>query len=442
MSKQTLTVSRVDGFRCPEGKSQAFLWDAKTPGLAVRVTAAGSRSYIFEARLHGQTIRSTIGSTDTWDLHRARTEASRLKVMVDQGIDPREERAAQVEASRLARQTAIREKAIVADAWDAYMRERKPYWSERHLADHVKLAQRGQQAKLRGSGLTQAGPIGALMDVRLSDLTSDSVKVWMQRQAEQRPTVAALAYRLLRAFIRWADESAQYSGLIPPKSYSARNVRDAVPRSKAKHGDVLQREQLRAWFEAVNELENRVAAIYLQGLLITGARREELAQLRWRDVDLRWKTIRLRDKVEGDEGRIIPLTPHFETLLLELLCKKRIQSTDNAVDFVEAHEMDSWVFSSTSSRSGRIQEPRSAHVKALNAAGLPHVSIHGLRRSFGTLAEWCNIPAGVIAQIQGHKPSAIAEKHYRRRSVDFLRKFHSEFESWLMVQAGISTINP
>ena len=28
---------------------------------------------------------------------------------------------------------------------------------------------------------------------------------------------------------------------------------------------------------------------------------------------------------------------------------------------------------------------------------------------------------GVVAQIQGHKPSALAEKHYRRRPLDLLR---------------------
>jgi integrase len=96
------------------------------------------------------------------------------------------------------------------------------------------------------------------------------------------------------------------------------------------------------------------------------------------------------------------------------------------------------VFPSSTAEDGRIAEPRAAHVKALEAAKLPHISIHGLRRSFGTLSEWVEVPVGVVAQIQGHKPSAIAEKHYRRRPLDLLRKWHDQIEHWILEQAGIS----
>jgi integrase len=71
------------------------------------------------------------------------------------------------------------------------------------------------------------------------------------------------------------------------------------------------------------------------------------------------------------------------------------------------------------------------HNKALTAAGLPALSIHGLRRSFGTLAEWVECPAACLAQIMGHKPSATAEKHYRVRPLDLLRMWHTKIEAWI-----------
>jgi integrase len=40
-----------------------------------------------------------------------------------------------------------------------------------------------------------------------------------------------------------------------------------------------------AWFKAVRELSNPVLSAYQQGLLLTGARREELATLTWENVD-------------------------------------------------------------------------------------------------------------------------------------------------------------
>jgi len=96
-----------------------------------------------------------------------------------------------------------------------------------------------------------------------------------------------------------------------------------------------------------------------------------------------------------------------------------------------------WVFSSITATNGHIEEPRQAHKRALVAAGLPDLSIHGLRRSFGSLAEWTETPAGVVAQIMGQKPSAIAEKHYRRRPLDLLRMWHIKIEAWILEQAAI-----
>ena len=50
------------------------------------------------------------------------------------------------------------------------------------------------------------------------------------------------------------------------------------------------------------------------------------------------------------------------------------------------------------------------------------------------------MPSGISAQIMGHKPSAIAEKHYRRRPLDLLRKWHDKIEAWILEQAGIELV--
>lgn len=101
-----------------------------------------------------------------------------------------------------------------------------------------------------------------------------------------------------------------------------------------------------------------------------------------------------------------------------------------------------WVFSSLSAKNGRLVEARIAHNLALSRAGLPHVSLHGLRRSFGTLSEWVEMPTGIVAQIQGHKPSAIAEKHYRRRPLDLLRVWHEKLEAWILAQGDVQFAPP
>lgn len=105
MSKVNFTAARVDAHHCPEGKSQAFLWDAVSPGLGLRATAGGAKSYIFQGKIHGQTIRLTIGDPRSWTIGKAQEEARRLQILIDADQDPREVKAEQ-RASYEARQAA------------------------------------------------------------------------------------------------------------------------------------------------------------------------------------------------------------------------------------------------------------------------------------------------------------------------------------------------
>jgi integrase len=145
-----------------------------------------------------------------------------------------------------------------------------------------------------------------------------------------------------------------------------------LPAKNAKSSDCLQREQLPLWFESVRELANPVQSAYLQSLLLTGARRRELGSLKWVDIDFQWNQLTIRDKVEGE--RTIPLTPYVSHLLAAL------------------PRRNEWVFSSPASKNGQMVEPSPAHKKALIRAGLPDLTLHGLRRSFGSLAEWTETP--------------------------------------------------
>jgi integrase len=84
------------------------------------------------------------------------------------------------------------------------------------------------------------------------------------------------------------------------------------------------------------------------------------------------------------------------------------------------------------SATGHLSDPASAHRVACATVSLEGLTLHGLRRSFASLTEWLEIPSGVVAQIQGHKPSATAEKHYKRRPLDLLRVHHERIEAWIL----------
>ncbi len=440
MAKVKFTAGRINGHNCPAGKSQAFLWDTGATGLGLRATAAGSLAYIYQGKLNGSTVRVTIGAPKDWSIDDARDEARRLQRLIDAGKDPREE-AAEQRAAREARKADARRKDVaLVDAWTAYIDVRRSKWSELHYRDHVTVASLGGEKKKRGKGLTEPGPLAVLMPLKLSDLSAERVGEWLEIEAARRPARARLAFNLLRVFATWCESKAEYRGLIDPQAVSTRISKDTLPKRGAK-SDALQREQLVGWFAAVRQLENPTMETYLIGVLLSGARREELAELRWDDVDFRWRSLRISDKVETQTGRTIPLTPYLASLLLEL---KRLNETPPNVRQLrtmtgrgETWQPSSWVFVSKLSDEGRLSSPNRALNRVCEAAGIPPVTLHGLRRSFSTLAEWTETPTGVVAQIMGHKPSATAERHYKVRPIDLLRAWHDKLEAWILKEAGI-----
>ena len=422
-----LTAGRVDAFTCPAGKSQAFLWDTEAPALALRVTPTGRKTYVFESRLNGATLRLSIGTAADWPLEKARGEAQRLKVLVDSGTDPRElerqQQAAQAaeRAAAVAKVKADKVAAVtVGEVWADYLEKRRPFWGDLHYRDHIDKAKAGGlPSGRRGGGkqLTKPGPLAALMPLALKDLDQATIERWAANEGKTRPSSARLAWRLLTVFLTWCAEQPEYANLLPDKNPAkTKKAREALGKAGTK-SDVLQREQLAAWFAAVQQIQNPVIAACLQMMLLTGARPGEVLALRWEDVNTQWKGISIRDKVEGT--REIPATPYMLHLLAAL------------------PRRNEWVFSSPTSASGCLTEPNNPHTRACKAAGLDGLTLHGLRRSFASLTEWLEVPAGVVAQIQGHKPSATAEKHYKVRPLELLRVHHERIEAWILEQAGI-----
>lgn len=425
-----LTTGAIERLTCrTDTKAQAFLRDSKAPGLRVRVSNTGAKSFVFEGKLNRQTIRRTIGDVKAWTIEQARTEARKLAVMLDQGIDPRElerQQRAALEAEMQRQQVEqARQGTTGMQVWATYCEARKPHWGERHHSDHIKLAQAGGKAINRGTkgrGVTLDGPLHALLSQPLAALNAQAVDAWATAQAAERPTSARLALRCLKAFLNWCAEQPEYAALLdgsdnPAKS---RKAREALGKAGVKQ-DALLREQLPAWFDAVRKLPNPTVSAYLQTIVLTGARPGEVLGIRWEDLNEKWHGLTIRDKVEGE--RIIPLTPYVHHLLATL------------------PRRNEFVFATNRMRNGQFEgtltPPSKPHDDACAVAGIDDLTLHGLRRSFKSLTEWLEIPAGVVAQIMGHKPSATAEKHYTVRPLDLLRLHHERIEAWMLEQAGV-----
>lgn len=413
-----LTTGLLDRATCPPGETEVLLKDAEKPGLRLRVTPAG-KHWNFEARIRGKLLKRSLGAWPAVDLASARGEAHRLRGMAERGIDPRDAEREQQAAQAAEKARAAVRAVTVGEVWAAYIEDRSPYWGALHRADHERLARAGGEASKRGTrgrGVTIAGPLHPLMGLRLQDLTAPVIEAWTAKEAKTRPTVARLCWRLVRAFLTWCAEHPQYAVAVPTQNPAkTRRAREALGRAGAKQ-DALLKEQLPAWFAVVRGIGNATVSAYLQTLLLTGARPGEVLAMRWADINTQWRGLTIRDKVEGE--RTIPLTPYVWHLLAALPRRSE------------------WVFSSTA-HDQPIAKPHHAHATACKVAGVDGLTFHGLRRSFKSLTEWLEIPAGVVAQIMGHKPSATAEKHYTVRPLDLLRLHHERIEAWILDQAAV-----
>ena len=417
---QDLTAGLIERLACTPGKLQTFMRDTKAPGLRVRVTAAGAKSFVFEAKLNRQTIRRTIGDVRAWSIETARNEANRLRVTLDGGTDPREVERQQQADKAMKAIAAAAHAVTVGEVWSAYLEARRPQWGERHYKDHETLSKAGgevTQRGTRGRGVTIAGPLHPLLHLPLRDLDAPKIEAWATLEAKTRPTPTRLAWRCLKAFLGWCAEQPEYAPVLPSVNPAkTKKTREALGRAGIKQ-DALMREQLAVWFGAIREIHNPVIAVYLQTLLLTGARPGEVLALRWDEINTKWRGLTIRDKVEG--ARVIPLTPYVSHMLHAL------------------PRRNEWVFSSMTAAAGVLTIPRKQHGEACAVAGIDCLTLHGLRRSFKSLTEWLEVPAGVVAQLMGHKPSATAEKHYTVRPLDLLRIHHEKIEAWILEQAGV-----
>ena len=428
-NKVKFTAGRVDGFICESGKPFSIFWDTDVKGFGVKANQGGSKVYIFQDKLARDVVRITIGSTKTQSLSEARIEANRLKLLFDKGLDPREMAREQQERLQVRKAELKGRELLVGEVWREYLNyqkdkmtrlhiERGKKWGARHLKDHENLSQPGGGKKKRGSGETKQGVLYPLMSERMADVTAELLSSWQKREAEVRGNNARQGFEMFRAFWRWCSTRPEYAKVIDLGAVENKELRDEVPSRKSKKFDVLQRGHLKAWFKAVTSLNSHVARVYLQALLLTGARREEMANLRWTDVDFQWGALWVKDKVDA-EGRKIPLTPYLRSLIDQL--PRRNQ----------------WVFSSPTAKDGRYKDPSVAHQRVLKLAEIPPVTIHGLKRSFLSLVEWTEMPKGICSQIVGHSESATAEKHYVTRPLDLLAIWHAKYEAWILKQAEI-----
>lgn len=310
-------------------RGQKFLRDDKLRGFALRVTAGGAKSFVYEGRVHGRVRRITIGHYPALNVAYARQEALRLKAAIAQGRDPAQERIA---GKKVVTFGDLEEVYI-----EQYARAHKRSWQrDAHMIE-------GYLAKWRRRPLTE--------------ITADDVFRLHQRLGVENGRYAAnRTVALLRTMFNLARDWG--------------HLKEANPAARVKfykeekRDRFLSPEELRRVNEALVDEPNPLWRAYFPLSLLLGTRRSELLAARWEDMDF------------GNRQWRIPTTKAGRPHLLPL--------PNAAVEILKSLPRTSEYVFPGAGASGHLNEPAKVWQRIRKRAGVTDVRIHDLRRTLGS----------------------------------------------------------
>lgn len=404
MQRERLTPERIRRFTLPAGKSQGFLWDTVAPRLAVRATA-GVKSFVFEAKLNGQTIRRTIGDAFAWNIDDARAEANRLQTMIDQGIDPREldrQRAADKAAAKAAQEAATRE----AD-------ERRRYTLGALVeayAEHLDRAGKARSAAgVRSLSKCHIGPEIACTPARNVTPHQVAALVRKVRETGKERTAGVLRSTLLAAFN--AAKRAPFDSVLPADLIAfaiEHNPADPIPAIPVQRGSrTLSADELREYMHHLNTGAPDLAAqALLLSLLAGGQRMTQQLRAKVSDFDPDTATLRLWDgkgKRTQPREHLLPLAPRAAALVAGLVDR--------------ANGMETPYLFSTHGRAPLRFETAGVRAGSISASmGGEPFTLRDIRRTCETMLAGMGISKDTRAQLLSHGISGVQAAHYDRHS--------------------------
>src|SRR5262245_27293355 len=137
-----LTERKIETLTVDRGRKDRLVFDEAQRGLAVRVTASGSRTYLCQYTLHGQKWRVPLGSCSAVSLAKAREAAAAVMGDVAKGRNPAAERKDAAAAERAKRARDRLTLRVLIDDWHRlHLAERRPsYAAEAVRALHYAFA--------------------------------------------------------------------------------------------------------------------------------------------------------------------------------------------------------------------------------------------------------------------------------------------------------------
>jgi integrase len=360
MARTKLTRRVVERLPAPDPSGKQRLhWD-ELSGFGVLCSGTTTvKTYVVQHRVNGLNRRVTVARCDVIDVDEARDRAQLVIAGMYQGVDPKRPPKPSAGTLRQTLDAYLKAKKSLRPA------SRKKYRCiERYLADWL--------------------------DRPLRDITREMVedrhaliKGRVEREKASRLASGAATANdtmlLLGILWRFAADRDETLSRNPVR------LRDQQYPVSPRTGSVPA-EKMGEWCRAVEPLPNHWRD-YVMLLLYTGMRRREAAALRWSEVDMALRVIRL-PATRTKAGR--PLDLPMSDQVFSILASRRADGIDSS----------GFVFPGRG-RSGHIEKVEETMAKLAEQTGMT-IRAHDLRRTFLTVADSVDVSALALKALVNH----------------------------------------
>ena len=347
--------------------------DAACPGLHLRVTAKGTRSFSVMLRSRGKLHRETLGKYPRMSLGEARKAALASVWAADEGLLDR--------GSPLTLQQLI----------DSYV--------ERHLKPNAR-SWKNIRAALLGSS-KHPSRLHHLLSRKVSEVAKrDIIAVIDSVQAEGKPQAAVNLLRYIKMLFNWAADR----DIVPANPFE----RIRPPARTRERDRILSDAEIAAVWNATFALMSPYGQMYRM-FFLTGQRRSEVATMLWREVVGDIWTIP-REKVKKDRSHAVPLSTTAQQTLATLPC----------------FGLDCFVFTTT---GGESASSNFAKVKREldRLSGTSDWKIHDIRRTVRSKLAELRVPEVVARKVLNHEQSKV-DRIYNRH--EYLAEKGEALQRW------------
>ena len=314
----------------PEPGKRLTIYDTEVPKLALRVTAAGTKTFFVVKRAGASMAWVKLGTFPDMTVEQARNEATKALGEFASGNDP-------AAAKRI-----IRGEPTFAEAFESFL-DGKRKRDGSPLADKTK---RDYRDVLRMY-------LGTIQNKKLSAITREDVKAIQRKTTKKSPAQADRAVAVASAVFAFALDQEAYSGTNP-----ASRVQKNPPPSRERFAQAHELPRLLA---AVAESDQRD---YFLLSLLTGARRSNVQAMAWREIDLDGAVWRI-GKTKNGTPQNVTLSPEAVNVLKAR--KEAQQAAHKAGRSDKA--MSPFVFPGTG-KTGHLVEPKKAWSTILTKASM------------------------------------------------------------------------